>query len=64
MHVLRYPEVIKRVGLSKVTIWRMIAAGTFPKPMKLGSRAVGFLASDVDDWITTSKAGEAQPRKN
>ncbi|MCL4671257.1 helix-turn-helix transcriptional regulator [Burkholderia pseudomallei] len=42
-----------RVGLSKSEIYRRIQAGTFPKPIPLGARAVGWLESDVNTWIDT-----------
>ena len=50
--ILRLPAVLTRTGLSRSSIYAAIAAGTFPKPVKLSSRAVGFLTSEVDAWIT------------
>ncbi|MGP8474285.1 helix-turn-helix transcriptional regulator [Burkholderia sp. PR2] len=44
------------VGLSKSEIYRRIQAGTFPKPIPLGTRAVGWLESDIQSWIN-SQAG-------
>lgn len=49
---IRLPEVCRRVGLSKVTVWRRIKAGAFPKPFNLGGgRAVAWLTSDIDSWL-------------
>ena len=52
------PDVESLVGLSRSTIYVMIADGTFPKPIKLGNRAVGWRHSDVLTWlqIRTSEA--------
>ena len=48
--ILRLPKVLEMTGLSRTSVWRQIKAGTFPKPVKLGPRAVGWRASDIDGW--------------
>ena len=53
MRVLRLHEVLERVGLSKSTLWRYINEGDFPKPIKLGPRASGWIEEEVDDWIAS-----------
>ncbi|MEZ8743400.1 MULTISPECIES: helix-turn-helix transcriptional regulator [unclassified Vibrio] len=40
--IIRLPEVMRITGLSRPTIYRRIAEGTFPKRVSLGERAVGF----------------------
>ena len=49
--VLRRREVETRTGLSRSTIYAMIAEGVFPRPIKLGKRAVGWPESTVDEWL-------------
>lgn len=49
--IIRLPEVKGRTGLSRSTIYRYIDAGAFPKPVSLGARAVGWIESQVSDWI-------------
>ena len=49
--ILRLPEVIARTGLSRTNVYRRIAAGTFPAPVALGPRAVGWRESDITAWI-------------
>jgi prophage regulatory protein len=51
MRVLRLPAVIEKAGPSRSTIYEGIAAGTFPKPIRLGPKSVGWLESEVDRWI-------------
>ena len=51
MKVLRLPDVLERVALSKSTLWRRINDGEFPEPIKLGPRASGWLEEEVDAWI-------------
>lgn len=49
--IMRLPEVLNRTGLGRSTIYLKIADGTFPKPVRLGARAVGWLESDISDWV-------------
>lgn len=48
---LRSKQVETRTGLSRSTINQYIKDGVFPRPVPLGPRAVGWLESDVSDWI-------------
>ena len=50
--ILRRSEIETVIGLSRSSIYNMMAEGTFPKPMRLGRRAVGWLESDVTDWLS------------
>jgi prophage regulatory protein len=51
--ILRFPRVKERVGgLSKSWIYQEITKGRFPTPIKLGGRAVGWLQSEVDAWLS------------
>ncbi len=45
--MLRAPEVMARTGLSRVTIWRRVRAGTFPAPTELGTHRIGWPASVI-----------------
>lgn len=49
--IIRMPIVIQYTGLGRSTIYKKIADNTFPKPISLSSKAVGWLKSDVDKWI-------------
>lgn len=52
MHtILRLPAVMANIGLSRSSIYLRIAEGTFPKPVSLGTRAVGWLQSDIEEWL-------------
>lgn len=48
--ILRLPDVKDRSGLGRSTIYRRIAENTFPKPIRIGERAVGWLESEIDAW--------------
>ena len=49
--ILRRPEVEHLTGLSRSTLYAMIVEGTFPKPVRLGKRAVGWPEAVVCDWL-------------
>lgn len=48
---LRLNTVLDRTGLSRATIYRKIAAGTFPPQRNTGARACGWRAGAVDIWL-------------
>ena len=49
--LLRRPEVTRRTGLSRSTLYVWMARGAFPKPIKLGTRSIAWRESDIEDWI-------------
>lgn len=49
--ILRLPAVIELTGLKRSTLLKKVAKGQFPRQIKLGERASGFIASEVHDWI-------------
>jgi prophage regulatory protein len=49
--VLRLPEVLARVGLGRSYIYKLISQGDFPRPIKLGPRASGWLEFEIDCWL-------------
>ncbi|CDG17378.1 helix-turn-helix transcriptional regulator [Xenorhabdus doucetiae] len=49
--LIRLSEVQRRTGYSKAWIYRLIADDKFPKQVKIGSRSVAFLESEIDGWI-------------
>jgi prophage regulatory protein len=59
--ILRRPAVELMTGLSRSTIYQQIADKDFPKPLKLGKRAVGWRESDIIQWLDSRTQGEVQP---
>ena len=51
MRIIRLKEVIDSTGLARSTIYKYIGDGGFPKPVSLGDRSVGWVESEVTDWI-------------
>ena len=57
MRILKTNEVVKIIGLSKVTIWRMERSGTFPKRINLSDRRVGWIESEIFEWLDSRPKG-------
>lgn len=49
--ILRLKRVLDRTGDSRSGLYRKIAEGLFPQPIKLSARSVGWLEDEVDAWI-------------
>jgi prophage regulatory protein len=58
--ILRPARVAQRLGVARGTIYRWINEGHFPRPIKLGGGSVGWLASEVNQWITEQAAASRQ----
>jgi len=54
--ILRMPEVKKLTGISRSSIYRMMADGIFPNSVSLGSRAVGWMVGDIRAWLQRKRA--------
>ncbi len=61
-NLIRLPEVMRRTGYGKAWIYRLIEAGQFPKSVKIGTRSIAFVESEVDKWVANkiaeSRTGE------
>ena len=51
MRILRLRDVMDKTGLARSTVYKYIEAGTFPKPIDLGGRSVGWVDEEINDWI-------------
>lgn len=51
--VLRLASVLARTGLSRSTLYRIMAAGAFPRSVRLGERAIGWRETDVEKWLAS-----------
>lgn len=51
--LIRLTEVMSRVGLKKSTIYKYMNEDRFPQSFPIGDSAVGWLESEVDEWIVT-----------
>lgn len=59
--LLRLPAIMAKTTFSETSIYRLMKTGEFPKPLKLGERAVAWRSDEVDAWIesrTRSTVGD------
>jgi prophage regulatory protein len=56
--VLRIADVIERIGLSRISIWRKVRAGEFPAPIELSRNSIGWPESEIAQWQAS------RPRRN
>ncbi|OOG42014.1 AlpA family transcriptional regulator [Rhodanobacter sp. C05] len=52
VRLIRLPEVMHQTGLARSSIYDGIAAGSFPKPVPLCGRNVGWVEAEVQRWVT------------
>lgn len=64
LSILRRKQVEVRTGLSRTTIYARLKLDpkrpgdydpTFPRPIQLGAKAVGWIESEVNDWLTAQR---------
>lgn len=62
IQVIRLPKVIETCGLSRSTIYEKLNHRsprydpTFPKPLRLGTAAIGWLQHEIIEWMLSKKA--------
>jgi prophage regulatory protein len=54
--ILRVDDLVKTIGLSRTTIWRLVRCKLFPQPITLSERAIGWDSAEIDSWIATRAA--------
>jgi len=53
MKLIRLTQVMECTGLARSTVYKFMAEGDFPKPVKLGVRVAAWVEAEVLDWIET-----------
>ena len=49
--IIRKPELLRVTGVSIASIYRWVASGTFPSPVKLGPGSVGWRETEIREWL-------------
>lgn len=59
MQWLRSRDLLRRYGISDVTLWRWVKAGKFPSPTRLGAtRSLFWLRAAIEEWEAGRRGGE------
>ena len=56
MKLIKLKQVMDCTGLARSTVYKFMADGQFPKPVKLGSKMVAWVEGEVLGWINTKVA--------
>ena len=54
--IIRPAELVEFLGVSKPTIHRWRKAGTFPEPIRMGPRSIGWLRTTIQEWLDARPA--------
>jgi prophage regulatory protein len=57
MQFIRIRQVLEMIGVSRTTLWRMVRAGTFPRPVRITERNRGYVRETVEAWMTARTNG-------
>jgi len=58
--LLKMREVLALVGMSRASVYRKLDEGTFPRPVKLGQRAIAWREDTISDWIEGLQTSEGR----
>lgn len=58
--VWRKPRVLNAIGMGNTWLYESVSRGKFPKPVKLGERAIGWRKSDVIGWLDSLEPSVAR----
>ena len=61
MKLIRRKEVLKLIGLSSATQWRLERAGLFPARVRLGKASVAWHLGEIEEWIQARERVQARP---
>lgn len=63
LRFIRVGEAVKKTGLSKSSIYDLMAQDLFPKTVRLGARSVAFIESEIDAWMVERITTRNTPNK-
>lgn len=64
LQIIRPKELAELLSVSQVTLWRMEKRGELPKRKQISSRAVGWLESDIKEWLENRPDADPSSYKN
>lgn len=50
--LLTYTDLCTVLNRSRVTIWGWVKKGTFPEPVRVNGKAIGWKQEDFDNWLS------------
>ena len=57
MRFIRTRQVLEMIGVGRTTLWKMVQAGSFPRPVRITERSSGYLLEAVEQWMRLRAQG-------
>ena len=54
-------DLVEMLGIPKTSLRRLVDAGSFPQPVRLGPRLIGWRASEVEEWLESRERVAVRP---
>ena len=54
--IMRMTDVCSELGVSRASVYRLLESESFPKPLKLGKRAIGWERDHIQQWVKSRSA--------
>jgi len=54
---IRTRQVLEMIGVGRTTLWKMVQAGSFPRPVRITERSSGYLLDAVEQWMRLRAQG-------
>lgn len=61
--LLRVRDVMKKTGFKRSWVYVQMARGEFPRPVRIGSRSIAWVESEINEWITAHIKKREDARK-
>jgi prophage regulatory protein len=61
MQFIRANDVARLIGVSKVTLWRMVRAGRFPAPVTVNVGSKAYVLEEVQEWMAAAVSRRTTP---
>lgn len=55
--LLRLPSVMAETGLSRSFLYKLVAAGRFPRPVRVSPKAVAWRRDEIEEWVRSLPRG-------
>lgn len=62
-NLLRVREVMKKIGFKRSWVYVQMSLGKFPRPVKIGSRSIAWVESEINEWIAAHIKKREEQRK-
>jgi prophage regulatory protein len=62
--IIRLRTVLDRTGLSRSTVYRKIAEGTFPSQLRISVNGAGWSEAEINRWVSNPPGYRCHPSRN